>query len=482
MTKIFFFLSLLSLSFCSVQYALIGAVTQSSFQVKGRASAQTTLSVHINDFKILINLTTDSDNFFVYNATGLTPNTLYDVVITDLTDSKAYTIDDIRTYPDPKAAHVGDKDIFRMVASTNVNTNSDSDFFNRMMSKQPNLVAYLGDIHRESNDSTSSLDYVKDFETAIMNEANSAILKKTPVIFVPGMNDFCADSCDDRATSNTAFNKAVNNIFPSVSNKTYSSWVASGVAFFVLDTVSFSDADNDTLLGSDQINWLLTELGNAVKNDNVKAILMMAHGVWINNPEKYSSDWIKQKHYFIKSAFEADKAKIGQVIKGLNIKNPGLANFKSVQLIVGDSLLAFDDGLNNLNGGFPTAVCGWVNGGKGTCKGGSYSHGYFDSDSKQGCFLKGYVNTNGSTCFRTEGIILDTKEDKDIERLVFIYDTCKSDLFSKKQLDSKCPILIGEKLINVAISLGSVILVFLIFQLLLYKIAVRTYNFTKKEE
>ena len=198
---------------------------------------------------------------------------------------------------------------------------------------------------------------------------------------------------------------------------------------------------------------------------------------WSINSTTYENDIIKQNYIDLKEEFESEKKAIADAINFINFNNPNSSNYKPFLMIIGGQMLAFDDGKNNLFGGFPIATCGalnWRN--KGKCKGGPYTHGYSKDIDDQYCAVKVYTSTQLlSTCIKVQGFLANYIDDKEYN--FFTYDTCMKEFYSNNSKSYKCPILPGEKVINIVIALGAALFIFLVFFVILYKISESIFDY-----
>ncbi len=275
-------------------------------------------------------------------------------------------------------------------------------------------------------------------------------------------------------------------MFPSYQLQTadsvYHSFKVEGVLFIVTDTRSYLSEKDKSFFGSAQKTWINNLISGVKDNNSTKAVIITTTQVWNYNTTVYENDFIQQNIMSIKEAFNADKKEIGDFIQksGINYLNYKGANYKPILMVIGETMLAFDDGLNNKDyGKFPTVVCGNVDG-SGDCKGGPFSYAYFTQASEQYCNIRVVTNMtlpNAPVCILTQGLIrkVPDEETKDDE-MVFFYNTCDPEKF--KGFNRKCPIGAKEKLINFAITLGANIFLFLVFFVWFYKLSAKAFNFT----
>lgn len=277
------------------------------------------------------------------------------------------------------------------------------------------------------------------------------------------------DSTDQINTNIQSLNTAYKKIFPSYTiqssdqNKgAYQSFMVASTKFIVTDSRSFLSLTGNTLFGSQQLAWIQRELNSAYSDLNVKSVIITFTQAWNFVKDRYSMDMIQQDFISIKSNMEKDKKVIADLVQKFNFNNPNGANYKPLMMVLGDRFIGFDNGMNNNFGGFPIVSCGvmdsWLQ-----CRGGPYSHGTFHHElDSQYCYFSLYTKPNSSqSCIKVEAIL--NGEDTDPDQTVFTYDTCYPEIYNKKLLDIKCPILYTEKILNGFITLGATIIVYLIF-------------------
>lgn len=264
-------------------------------------------------------------------------------------------------------------------------------------------------------------------------------------------------------------NLAYKKIFPSYTiqstdaNKgAFQSFQAGTAKIILTDSRSFLSISDKSIFGQQQLAWLQNQLQSAYSDTNTKSILIAFTQQWNFVKERYNMDMIQQDFVSIKSEMESEKNQIANLVKNFNFQNPSEPNYKPLMMVIGDRFLGFDNGMNNNFGGFPIVNCGvmdsWLQ-----CRGGPYSHGSFHHEhDSQFCKFTLYSNkTNNNACIKVEGIL--TGEDTDPDQAVFTYDTCLPDVYNKRVLDIKCPILWTEKILNGFITLAATVIVYLIF-------------------
>jgi len=258
----------------------------------------------------------------------------------------------------------------------------------------------------------------------------------------------------------------------------YQSFRHGSTLFLVTDSRAFLDTESGNLFGNTQLEWLVNNLKQAAIDPSISSIFITMTQVWNHVKSAYDWDMIKQKYSSILDSMTNEKEAISKTAReSFNFSRPNQPNFKSVMMIVGEHTLAFDDGSWNNYGNFPIAVCGPIDDWQ-QCRGGPYSHGSFHNEDNQFCMFKVYKENNSpNTCVKAEGFVT-FKNIKKEDIVVWTYDTCYPDKY-RGRVNLKCPIDFTEKIINAAITIGINIFIFLIFFIVIYRVSLRAFSFTK---
>lgn len=311
----------------------------------------------------------------------------------------------------------------------------------------------------------------------------------------------------------------------------YSSYIRNGIKFIITDTSSYVSKSNKTILGSTQLNWLLSELSSSIIDKNVKAVILTFNQPFYYNSTIYEKDWIKQNYETMSDEFDNEKTIIANQIEKINYNNYNSSDYKPFIMIGSAKMVAFDTGINNPYGNFPIAYCGPIDVGKAECLGGPYSHGYSKDGDDQYCTIQifsnnlksnfkynklfpntGIINNKTSVnnteiinnnatvpndsvvdnvsnsgndkennlsstenyCMFIQGISSRNLDKKDV--LVFSYNFCEPDKYFSN-FKTKCPIIWREKIIHAFIVIGISILLFLFFYVFLYNLAAKTLDY-----
>lgn len=264
----------------------------------------------------------------------------------------------------------------------------------------------------------------------LTNENQISLFQNTPMVYTYNEYDYCGNNSDSTEKGKSAVNNAYRKMFPSynleVTEGLYHSFKAGGILFIVTDTRTFLSKDQSSFFGNAQKQWIKKLISKVPTDPTTRGVVITLTQVWNYNATAYKDDlW---RHYVLSTdpAFDADKKEIGQFIlnSGINYLDPTAANYKPLLMVVGEQMVAFDDGLNNKEAGkFPVVVCGGINESQ-SCKGGPYSHAYFTQANEQYCTINVITNTtipaSPKICFIINGSY--RKDAKDEQ--TFVYNTC----------------------------------------------------------
>jgi hypothetical protein len=316
------------------------------------------------------------------------------------------------------------------------------------------------------------------------SNAASKLYGTTPLVYL--YDEFDYGVSYETSNGNNPNLKVVNDVYrqmiPSYTLPTtgiYQSFRNGNVLFLLLDSRSFLIQEKNVFLGSTQVNWINSQLKAAANDAQVGAVFICLTQVWNYVKSSYDWDMVKQNFLSVLDSASVDKKEVGDTVRNnFNFNRPTLPNFKSVMMIVGEKTTAFDDGSWNNFGNFPIAVCGpldyWQQ-----CRGGPYSHGSFHDNPNNFCQFKVY-SAGSNTCVSAKGIIATNKKNRK-DQTVWEYDTCLP-VEMRGRVNLKCPILYTEKLVNTAITLGTVVFVYILFFVIIYKLSMRSLSYSKTKE
>lgn len=484
MIKILILLSTLLSAYTQILHLLYGVVTENSFQIKARTGDGKTLTFKIGENTYDLNPIDNDTVHYLKNNDPESADYYYELSLNNLQPNTEYFVRVFYnnvgiTSFDRKILTLG-RDTLRFSVLSYQEKVKNNEFYNRLMSKNPDYILFLGDI----DDGYSSNSLKKEIKEMYLDTLNKPNLKNA-TSFLPleyRLNDYCGpetnfDSCSQN--QKTLIKNIYSITFPNQIDNyqqtgLFSSYVRQNILFINLDTRTFMNKDTKTLLGNEQKNRILSILRDAKINNNIKSIIMTTTTPWNYYKDAYERDWIKQKSYSLSEEFEMEKMEIANAINEINFKDENQPNFKPIMMIIGEKMSGFDSGLNNNYGGFPIAVCGAVSKyDKGNCKGGPYSHGYSKDNDNQYCTVEVY-NKESNSCIKVSAYVVIKKR----EETIFIYDTCEKVKY-QKNLNAKCPILGEEKVIHSFIVIGSTIFIFFFVYYLGYQLSKKTFSYNE---
>lgn len=360
---------------------------------------------------------------------------------------------------------------------TSYNRNSNRYIYTKAAEKNIDFFLLLGGMTNDYSKELSVNDLESKYNDALTYTAGIGSLLNKP--FEYNLNEFCGEEVNEASCGkdqSKAIKKLYLNTYPVPDNSeyTYYSTVKYGIKFIHCDSQSYIDIDSGTLLGATQLTWLISEI-ESFNNTGLSGLIITYNKPYYYNEEVYSKDWVKQSYDTMSSAFDNEKTKImDSLLKSINYKNLTKSNYQFVLMIAGGRLISLDKGNNNKYGNFPILTCGPLDSKLNTCNGGPFSHGYAKDDDDQYCYFNIYQSETKRTCLKFQGII--AKKESLPEIVVFTYDTCTPELYNSNN-NIKCPIIWKEKIIHSAIVLAIAIFVFVIFYVVIYRLAIRTFDY-----
>ncbi len=246
---------------------------------------------------------------------------------------------------------------------------SNSRVFAALNSLDPHVFLHMGDLHYYNiTGPAKPIEPVtgllrRGLDRVLSQERQALFYRHTPLVYVWDDHDYGTDdSHHDSPTRDAArfyydsdFPHYATPLSPAADGPIAQAFDIGRVRFLMTDLRSERRPSDRTMLGPGQLAWLLAELERAAR----EAALV----TWINTvpwitPDGDSDGW---------GVYHEERRVIGERISDL-----GLAS--RLVVLSGDAhMLAFDDGRNNLNGGFVVAQAAPLDRFK-TRKGGPYSH------------------------------------------------------------------------------------------------------------
>lgn len=262
---------------------------------------------------------------------------------------------------------------FRVTAGACARTGSNGAVFDALTAEHPLLHLALGDLHYSDIESTSATPFFQAYDRVLTRPGQAAFYRSTPVAYTwddhdYGPNDAGADA-PGRTASRTAFDKTVPHYSFASPGGTINQAFTIGRVRFVL-TDSRSAETGATLLGAEQLEWLIGEL---VRASRTHALVVWTSSVpWIGGAEPGADGW---------AGHAEERARIAEAMAGAGIRN--------LVMVAGDAhMVAIDNGANSdystLGGyGFPVLHAAALDR-PGNIKGGPYSEGAFPGGGQYG--------------------------------------------------------------------------------------------------
>lgn len=313
---------------------------------------------------------------------------------------------------------------------------------------------------------------------ALVNSYTTPLLQRIPLVYTYNEYDFQGPKGSDSSSKYIgALNEAYRKIFPSYplisSEGSYQSFKANGVLFLVTDSRTFMDRTSGSIFGTQQLNWLKTNLASAASDTSVRAIIITFTQAWNYVEYFYDQDILKQDFYAVLSNMQGDKIVVGNTTKGINFRDKTAANYKPIMLVSGERSLSLDNGNFNNYGNFPIVMCGPMDSWS-QCRGGPYSHGSFHDGTNQYCLFNIYQSSSNEACLAVRGVV--NGENGANDTVVFKYDTCQPASYPAR-INQKCPILWTEKILNGALTTFGILLIYYFFYVYIFKVAQRALTF-----
>lgn len=331
---------------------------------------------------------------------------------------------------------------FTFGAASCAKSNSESPVFNSLRNEKLNFFIHMGDLHYMDILENKIEKFYEAYYSVFNSSTQKPFFQNTPVFYVWDDHDFgYGPEPNCRPAVTQAFRDFVpygplKNFLPSddelvfpdiapISNKDASeyertsgefgifrSFLVGRCLFIIMDLRSFMEAQENDVLGNEQMNWLENQIRFAGKNEEVRQIFIVSSFPWIT--EAKFAEW---------APYTSTQQKISdwvlQYIEGTN---------KHIMMLSGDAhMIAFDDGKNNRFGGFPIVQAASLDQ-RGSCKGGPYSHGL---EQGPGHYASIEVNDykNDTICVK---VYLKNQTSS-----VISYDTCNPELYPENEM--ACP-------------------------------------------
>ncbi|QLY28579.1 alkaline phosphatase D family protein [Nocardia huaxiensis] len=262
---------------------------------------------------------------------------------------------------------------FRVTAGACARVGSNGAVFDALAAEQPLFHLALGDLHYANIEATDAEPFFNAYDRVLTQPGQAAFYRSAPTAYIwddhdYGPNDAGADA-PGRTASRTAYGTTVPHYpFASTGGTINQAFTIGRVRFVLTDTRSAETGT--TMLGAEQLEWLITELTQASRTH---ALVVWASSVpWIGGAEPGADSW---------AGHPDERARIADAIAAAGIRN--------LVMVAGDAhMVAIDDGANSdysaVGGyGFPVLHAAALDR-PGNVKGGPYSAGAFPGGGQYG--------------------------------------------------------------------------------------------------
>ncbi|MDH3678953.1 MAG: alkaline phosphatase D family protein [Acidimicrobiia bacterium] len=259
-----------------------------------------------------------------------------------------------------------------VVAGSCARSGSNGAVFDAIVAEEPDLYLALGDLHYANLESTSPADHVAQYGRALGQPGQAALFGSVPSAYVWDDHDYGPNNGDHFSPSRLAVSEAYRRAVPHYGaspdpdTPIAQAFTVGRVRFVLSDTRSERTAE--TMLGEDQLAWLIDELISASRTH--------ALVVWAN-----PTPWISAGGPDDWSGYASERTTIADALADAGVDD--------VIMVSGDAhMVAIDDGTNSgyaTDGtpGFPVLHAGALDR-PGSLKGGPYSHGAFPGAGQYG--------------------------------------------------------------------------------------------------
>ena len=262
---------------------------------------------------------------------------------------------------------------FTFAVATCARVGSNGAVFGAIRAADPLIYLQLGDLHYANIDSTDPEAYFDAFDRVLTSPGQSALYRQVPIAYVWDDHDYGPNDANATSPGRSAARHAYRTAVPHYSvppgdAPVYQAFTIGRVRFVMTDTRSERTAD--TMLGAEQLAWLIDELRTS---SSTHALVVWANpDPWIDAAVEGADSW---------GGYPAERQQIADAIADAGIRN--------LVMVSGDAhMVAIDDGTNSdystsQSGGFPVLHAAALDR-PGLVKGGPYSEGAFPGSGQFG--------------------------------------------------------------------------------------------------
>lgn len=262
---------------------------------------------------------------------------------------------------------------FKVVLGSCARVGSNGSVFDAMAAEDPLLYLALGDIHYGNIEATAPGPFLDAWDRLLTEPAQAALYRSVPFAYIWDDHDYGGNDADSSSPGRAAVAEVYRSVVPNgdlVDDiAIYQAFTVGRVRFVLTDTRSQRTAD--TMLGDEQLAWLLDELETSSRTH---AAVVWANAVpWVSEAVPGGDDW---------SGYPQERERIADAIADAGIDN--------LVMVSGDAhMVALDDGTNTgfasdgETPGFPLLHAAALDR-PGNVKGGPYSDGAFPGSGQYG--------------------------------------------------------------------------------------------------
>ncbi|MEZ5220534.1 MAG: alkaline phosphatase D family protein [Ilumatobacteraceae bacterium] len=262
---------------------------------------------------------------------------------------------------------------FTVVVGACARIGSNGSVFDAMAAEEGLFYLELGDIHYGNIDATVPGPFLDAFDRVLTRPSQAALYRSTAFAYIWDDHDYGPNDADSSAPGRDAVAQVYRSVVPSAELvddvAIFHAFTVGRVRFVLTDTRS--QRTDDTMLGDEQLAWLLDEL---VTSSRTHALVVWANGVpWIGDASTGGDTW---------AGYADERARISQAIADAGIDD--------LVMVSGDAhMVAIDDGTHTdyspggTGIGFPLLHAAALDR-HGSVKGGPYSEGAFPGGGQYG--------------------------------------------------------------------------------------------------
>ena len=264
-------------------------------------------------------------------------------VLTDLVPATTYAVD---IEIDGRHGRTGsfttfgnDPDHIRLAVGACARVGSNGAVFDAIRATEPDQYLIIGDFHYGDNTVDDVDDYREVLDITLTRPGQAALYETTPIAYVWDDHDYGANDSDGSALSRPAAMAAYREYVPSydlasVDSAVYQAYSIGPVRVVMTDArasrdpVSKPDGPDKTMLGDEQLAWLLEELPRAASTHDL--VIWVNPVPWVAAEKAGADNW---------GGYATERRTIANAIAAARIDN--------LMMISGDAhMVAIDDGTN----------------------------------------------------------------------------------------------------------------------------------------